>query len=79
MASVREIVDLIDNRTVWINDGKEAMENLLKNHPVRKIGNGSTRWYLNGQLHREDGPAVEYANGTKEWWVDGKHVKTERA
>ena len=24
-----------------------------------------------GELHREDGPAVEGANGKKEWWVDG--------
>ena len=22
-------------------------------------------------LHREDGPAIEYANGTREWWLDG--------
>jgi len=22
-------------------------------------------------LHREDGPAVEYAGGSKEWYVDG--------
>ena len=21
-----------------------------------------------GDLHREDGPAIEYANGRKEWW-----------
>ena len=28
----------------------------------------NSRW----RLHREDGPAIEYANGTKEWWVDGK-------
>ncbi len=25
-------------------------------------------WYLNGKLHRTDGPAVEYPNGTKIWW-----------
>ena len=25
-----------------------------------------------GQLHREDGPAVERANGTKEWFKNGK-------
>ncbi len=25
-----------------------------------------------GQLHREDGPAIEYLNGSKEWWVNGK-------
>ena len=24
-----------------------------------------------GRLHRLDGPAVEKANGTKEWWVNG--------
>ena len=28
---------------------------------------GTKRWYQNGQLHREDGPAVEYADGTKSW------------
>ena len=33
------------------------------------------RWLLNGKLHREDGPAIEYANGTKEWYVDGKKIE----
>lgn len=33
----------------------------------------STRWYKNGQLHREDGPAVEWVDGSKEWFIDGKH------
>jgi hypothetical protein len=23
-------------------------------------------------LHREDGPAIEGSNGSKEWWIDGK-------
>jgi hypothetical protein len=26
------------------------------------------RWYLNDKLHREDGPAVEHADGTKFWY-----------
>jgi len=31
------------------------------------------RWYNDkDQLHRLDGPAVKYANGFKEWYVDGK-------
>ena len=30
------------------------------------------RWYLKGKLHREDGPAVENANGTKHWYLKGK-------
>ncbi len=25
-----------------------------------------------GQYHRTDGPAVEYSNGSKEWWINGK-------
>lgn len=33
---------------------------------------GSTRWYKDGFLHREeDLPAVEKPNGNKEWWIDG--------
>ena len=26
----------------------------------------------NGKLHRDDGPAIEWANGAKEWYRDGK-------
>ena len=29
-----------------------------------------TEWYLNGKLHREDGPAVEYSNGSKRWYLN---------
>ena len=32
----------------------------------------STTWRLNGQRHRVDGPAVEYADGTKSWYLDGR-------
>ena len=31
-----------------------------------------TEWIQNGNLHREDGPAVEYANGNKYWYQNGK-------
>jgi hypothetical protein len=31
------------------------------------------RWYNDlGQLHRLDGPAIEWANGDKSWWVEDK-------
>lgn len=33
---------------------------------------GSKWWYLNGRVHREDGPAIEYANGDKYWFRNGK-------
>ena len=31
-----------------------------------------TEYWLYGKRHREDGPAVEWENGVKEWWVDGR-------
>lgn len=33
---------------------------------------GTKFWYKNGRRHREDGPAVEFADGAKEWYKDGK-------
>ncbi len=33
---------------------------------------GDKRWFFNDRLHREDGPAVEWANGSKSWWMHGK-------
>jgi len=29
-------------------------------------------WCLNGSLHREDGPAVEFADGNKAWYLNDK-------
>lgn len=29
-------------------------------------------WFINGLLHREDGPAVIKSNGTIEWWINGE-------
>lgn len=34
-------------------------------------GAGTKRYYLDGQLHRIDGPAVEYVDGYKEWRLNG--------
>ncbi len=37
-----------------------------------EVGTDGTKfWYLNGKFHREDGPAVEYANGDKRWYLNG--------
>ena len=33
---------------------------------------GRYEWYKNGELHREDGPAVKRADGTKEWYREGR-------
>jgi len=33
---------------------------------------GDKFWYFDNLLHREDGPALEYANGDKAWYFHGK-------
>jgi hypothetical protein len=45
-----------------------------KDYTVRVFECGPKFWYLNGVLHREDGPAIEYTNGGKEWWINGKEI-----
>lgn len=38
------------------------------------------KWMSKGELHRTDGPAVVYSNGTEEWYKDGKrHRQNEPA
>lgn len=46
---------------------------------ILEIGdNGIKRWYLDNDLHREDGPAIEYiASGTKYWYRHGKFYKID--
>lgn len=51
-------------RSVTYPDGTEMLE-----YP-----DGSREWYWNDRRHREDGPAVEKADGTKEWWRSGALV-----
>ena len=39
--------------------------------------NGTQHWWLNGNLHREDGPAVVWSDGTKSWSLNGKELSEE--
>jgi len=43
-------------------------------YTVKVYNNGTTKWYLNDKLHREDGPAVECADGYKAWYLNGKKL-----
>ena len=44
-----------------------------------KYYSGREVWFdKTGQFHRENGkPAIIHADGTKEWWVNGNHIRTE--
>ena len=38
-----------------------------------KVYGTRTEWYnLEGKLHRENGPAIEWADGSKSWWINGQ-------
>ena len=35
------------------------------------------RWYKDGKLHREDGPAVELTDGYKGWYKDNQYHRED--
>ena len=46
-------------------------------YQVRVYKNGDKAWYLNGNRHREDGPAIECADGYKEWYLNGNRHRED--
>ena len=45
------------------------------NNPIID-SNGNKYWHNSKeQWHREDGPAIEYKNGTKHWYINGKRIE----
>ena len=43
--------------------------------PAEVHSNGKQVWYKNGLIHRDDGkPAVEYADGSVEFWINGSKI-----
>jgi hypothetical protein len=50
----------------------EKITKLPNGGELHEYSDGNKYWLLNGQLHREDGPAVEYINGDKEYYIHDK-------
>ena len=46
-------------------------------YTVKVFESGHKAWYLNGKRHREDGPAVKYANGDKCWYLNGERHRED--
>ena len=44
----------------------------MKTYTVEVSDDGTKYWFINGKLHREDGPAVEHVDGTKKWCLNNK-------
>ena len=39
-------------------------------YTVKVYDSGNKQWFLNGELHREDGPAIERPDGYKAWFLN---------
>lgn len=39
---------------------------------IKTHQDGSKEYWVDGRLHREDGPAIDYVNGTQYWYKHGK-------
>lgn len=50
----------------------------METYIVEVHTSGNRYWYQNGERHREDGPAIEYADGDREWWIEGKAFTEEQ-
>lgn len=52
---------------------------LVNGVPARRKGGHVKEWRVDGRLHRDDGPAVEWRDGTNEWWQNGKPHREDGA
>jgi len=67
---ITKTFDKFDDKDNEGNLGTETYKN--KEYKVSSI-----RYYLDGKLHRTDGPAIEFVNGTKMWYQNGKYHRVE--
>ena len=50
---------------------------LKQNNEIYEVENYGTIYYVNGKVHREDGPACDYINGDKCWFFNGKYRRLD--
>ena len=57
----------------WMCDWKSHKQSV-----ETRVDEFGIRWtFLDGKYHREGGPAVEYLNGTKSWYLNGERLSLE--
>lgn len=45
--------------------------------PSLVFPDGEEQWFVNGQLHRDDGPAITKPDGSKYWVIENKYHRTD--
>jgi hypothetical protein len=56
---------------------EQMMWYILKGYTIDVDVFGNREWWRNGQLHREDGPAIEYASGNRYWYLNDRLMTEE--
>jgi hypothetical protein len=55
-----------------MNNLQQVLDHLK--YDIISDDNGTERWFLNGKIHREGGPAIIWADGAQAWWIDGRLI-----
>jgi hypothetical protein len=61
-----------DGNKFYYKDRAMTIRHRLDGPAIDYNTSGSKVWFVNGKLHRLNGPAVEWADGSNLWYVDGK-------
>ncbi len=57
-----------DGNKFWYRHGERHRDGDL---PAVEMKNGDKAWCKDGKYHRDGKPAIEFANGEAEWWLEG--------
>jgi len=74
-------INRILTKLVWTSEGRLHHTNGPAVLILFPNGAGEAEWWVDGTIHREDGPALlRWGRGfvEKEWWVDGTCERVER-
>ena len=61
-------------KTIKVRSREDIPENYTG---IIQYPNGTKEWYLNGERHKTDGPAIEYPDGAKYWYLNGEFHRTD--
>lgn len=82
---IKNIIQVDNNKIKEMKDNIfQGNRGMIKEElkPIKIKGTNYTAWYIKGTndkslFHREDGPAIEWNNGSKEWWINGKRHRED--
>ena len=61
-----------NNNKYYYKDNAYSVLHRENDLPAYEGFNGTKEWFADGKYHRENGSAIEYANGDKFWYLNGE-------